>query len=328
MVVSVGRGENEVPVTSRNINHRRMPVVRIPAALASTALIALSLAGCGSSAGEASGAAPESAQQVQELHDRLPDSVKDRGVLRIGTVTSTTPLTQKPGKEVEGLIPELADELGAILGVDVEFLESPMSAQITGLQADKFDVAWSAMTDTAEREASVNMVPYLKTTSSPIVLEGNPANIQTSEDLCGRSVGIVRGGNSHVALESFQETVCEGGGLEPMNVKLYDKSTDGLLQLQSSNIEAFVGIGIQLRHNAETANNGATFDFVDAAIDESVMTICTKKENTELADVIQAALLEMDESGKYLEVLERYSAQEYAVAAADITVNPLQSEGK
>lgn len=314
-------------MTSPHKTSLRTPRVSKYAAVASAALIAVSLAGCGSSATEAA-AEPKSEQQVQALHDRLPESVKDRGVLRIGTVTSTTPLTQKPGKDVEGLIPELAAELGAVLGVETEFVESPMSAQITGLQADKFDVAWSAMTDTAEREDSVNMVPYLKTTSSPIVLEGNPSNIQKSEDLCGRTVGIVRGGNSHVALEAFQATVCEGGGLEAMNVKLYEKSTDGLLQLQSSNIEAFVGIGIQLRHNAETANNGTTFDFVDVAIDESVMTICADKENTELAEVIQAAMVEIADSGKYLEVLERYSAQQYAVPSADITVNPIQAKGK
>lgn len=305
----------------------RLTASRKPALIASAALMAISLAACGTSTSDAADEG-QSSQQVQELHDRLPESIRERGVLRIGTVTSTTPLTQKPGKEVEGLIPELADEMGAILGVDVEFIEAPMSAQITALQSDKVDVTWSAMTDTAEREASVNMVPYLKTTSSPIVLEGNPANIQTSEDLCGRTVGIVRGGNSHVALDAFQETVCEGGGLEPMDVKLYDKSTDGLLQLQSANIEAFVGIGIQLRHNAETANNGTTFDFVDVAIDESVMTICTEKQDTELAELVQAALVEMSDSGKYQEVLERYSAQQYAVAAADIKVNPLQSEGK
>ena len=326
MVVPLGHGEYEDPVFSPHKNLLRTSAWK-PAALASAALIAISLAGCGSSAGEAADK-PETSQQVQELHDRLPDAIKDRGVLRIGTVTSTTPLTQKPGKDVEGLIPELADEIAGILGVEVEFIESPMSAQITALQADKVDLTWSAMTDTAEREASVNMVPYLKTTSSPIVLEGNPSNIQKSEDLCGRSVGIVRGGNSHVALETFQETVCKGGGLEPMEVKLYDKSTDGLLQLQSANIEAFVGIGIQLKHNAETANNGTTFDFVDVPIDESVMTICTHKDEAELADIVRAALVEMADSGKYNEVLERYSAQQYAVDSADIVVNPLQSEGR
>ena len=326
MVVPFRHGEYEDPVFS---SHKNLPGTSAwkSLALASAALLAFSLAGCGSSTSEAADK-PETSQQVQELHDRLPDAIKDRGVLRIGTVTSTTPLTQKPGKEVEGLIPELADEMAGILGVEVEFIESPMAAQITALQSDKVDLTWSAMTDTAEREASVNMVPYLKTTSSPIVLEGNPSNIQKSEDLCGRSVGIVRGGNSHVALEAFQETVCKGGGMEPMEVKLYDKSTDGLLQLQSANIEAFVGIGIQLKHNAETANNGSTFDFVDVPIDESVMTICTHKDEAELADIVRATLVEMADSGKYGEVLERYSAQDYAMDSADIVVNPLQGEGK
>lgn len=295
--------------------------------LPGAALVALALAGCSSDAPGA-GDAPVSDQVIQELRDRLPSSITDRGTLRIGTVTSTTPLTQKPGRDVEGLIPELADEIGAVLGLEIEYIETPMSAQIAALQSDRADVTWSAMTDTAEREEAMNMVPYLKTTSSPIVGEGNPANIESAEDLCGKAVGIVRGGNSHVALESFQAEVCEAGGLKPMDVKLYDKSTDGLLQLQSGNIDAFVGIGIQLRHNAETANNGTTFDFVDVAIDESVMMICADKDETELADVIRDSLIAISESGKYDEVLERYSAEQYAVAMEDFVVNPIQNAGK
>lgn len=298
--------------------------------LASAAIFALALTGCGSGSGspDAGAQAPETTERIQELYDRLPESIKDRGALRIGTVTSTTPLTQKPGREVEGLIPELADEISTILGVDVEFIEAPMSAQISALQSDRVDVTWSAMTDTAEREETINMVPYMKTTSSPIVAEGNPTNIQSSEDLCGQTVGIVRGGNSHVALEAFQESVCEKGGHELMDVKLYDKSADGLLQLQSGNVNAFIGIGIQLRHNAETANDGKTFDFVDVAIDESVMMICTDKKQTELAELIRDSLIEISDSGKYQAVLDRYSAQQYAVATSDIVVNPILSASK
>lgn len=290
--------------------------------LALAALLAtgtLLLTACGGESGADSGS---DAKVDPALQKRLPTSVKDSGVLRIGTVTSTSPLTEKPGKEVTGLIPDLAHAMAARLGVKVTFTESPTASHVAALRSDRVDVTWSAMTPTTDRLKSLHMVPYIHTASSPIVQKGNPAGIEEATDLCGKSVGIVRGGNSHVALEAFQKRVCEAEGRAPLKPKLYDKSSDGLLQLQSGEIEGFVGIGIQLRHVAETANGGSTFEFVDKAVDESVMTICTAKDNTELAELVRDTLRAVIESGEYADILGRYGGEGDVLSAEEVTLDP------
>ncbi|MGW1023918.1 transporter substrate-binding domain-containing protein [Streptomyces sp. NPDC002577] len=280
---------------------------------------ALLVTGCGGDAGAKAGAGSDAAVDPA-LQKRLPDSIKDSGVLRIGTVTSTTPLTEKPGSEVTGLIPDLAHAMAARLGLEVKFIESPMAAQIAALQSDRVDVTWSAMTSTAEREKSINMVPYIRTASAPLVLEGNPAGIKVAKDLCGKSVGVVRGGNSHLVLEAFQKRECGGDPLKP---KLYDKSSDGLVQLQSGKLDAFVGVGIQLKHVAETANGGSTFDFVDQVIDENVMNICTAKDNTELAELIRDTLRKVMDSGEYVKILKKYGGEGDALTKEETEINPV-----
>lgn len=291
-----------------------------PALGALLAACALLTAGCGGDVG-ASGAAGDAATDPA-LQKRLPTAIKESGVLRIGTVTSTSPLTEKPGKEVTGLIPDLAHAMGARLGVEVRFSESPMAAQIPALQSDRVDVTWSAMTPTPERQESVHMVPYIASESAPIVQEGNPAGIKEAQDLCGRQVGIVRGGNSHVALEAFQKRVCEEESRKPVKPKLYDKSSDGLLQLQSGEIDAFVGIGIQLKHVAETANGGSTFDFVDKAIDKSVMTICVDKKETELAELMRDTLRDVIGSGEYGKILKKYGGEGDTLTKEETELDP------
>lgn len=257
-----------------------------------------------------------------DLAARLPEDIKERGVLRIATVTSTTPLTEKPGRDVTGLVPDLAHAIAEELGVEVEFIEAPMSTQIQALQSDRADITWSAMTPTAEREDAINMVPYIAQTSAPIVQEGNPDNIQEARDLCGKKVGIVRGGNSHVALEAFQKSTCEAEGLPAVEAMLYEKSTDGMLQVQSGQITAFVGIGIQLKHVAETANGGTTFDYVDTAIDTSVMTIGTAKDDMEMAEIMRDGLFMLMDSGKYQEVLTQYGGENDILTKEQVVINP------
>jgi polar amino acid transport system substrate-binding protein len=288
------------------------------ALLAASALLAT---GCGGSSESADGADTGKATDPA-LHERLPASVKDSGVLRIGTVTSTSPLTEKPGSEVTGLVPDLAHAMAEHLGVRMEFVESPMANQVAALRSHRVDVTWSAMTPTKEREESVHMVPYIHTASAPIVQQGNPAGIKDATDLCGKAAGIVRGGNSHMALNAFQKNVCEGKGLKPIRPKLYDKSADGLLQLQSGKIDAFVGIGIQLKHVAETANGGSTFDFVDKAIDESVMTICVDRNDTELAKLMRDTLRKLMDSGEYQDILKKYGGEGDALTEAQTELDP------
>ena len=286
-------------------------------------VIALTLTGCGNTAD----AVTEKAQtsQDQELVDRLPQELKERGVLRIGTVTSSNPFTQKPGEEVIGLIPDLAHEMGAMLGLKVEFHEAPIAGQVAALQSDRVDVTWSAMSDTIEREETINMIPYITNVTKPIVQDGNPHKINVIEDLCGKSVATVRGGDNHIALNKLDEETCASGGRSAMDIKLYDKSAEAMLQVQSGKAAAFVGIGLQMRHIADTANGGKTFDFVDAGLVESKLTIGVAKDETELADVIADSMRSIVESERYGEILADYDGGEYAISPEGVAVNPLTS---
>lgn len=285
--------------------------------------LALALAGCASTSDEAS--AKSQSVQEPELRDRLPQEVKDRGVLRIGTVTSTNPFTQKPGEEVIGLIPDLAHEVAGRLGLELEFHEAPMAAQVAALQSDRVDITWSAMSDTVEREETINMIPYIANQTTPLVQYGNPQNIHVIEDLCGKVVATVRGGDNHLALEDLNKKACTSGGREVMDIKLYDKSSEAMLQVQSGKADAFVGIGLQMRHIAETANGGKTFGFIDAALIESTLTIGVAKDEMELADLVSDTLSSVVESGRYEEILAEYKGTKYALTPDQIVVNPLTS---
>lgn len=110
-----------------------------------------------------------------------------------------------------------------------------------------------------------------------------------------------------------------------MDIKLYDKSSEAMLQVQSGKADAFVGIGLQMRHIAETANGGKTFGFIDAALIESTLTIGVAKDEMELADLVSDTLSSVVESGRYEEILAEYKGTKYALTPDQIVVNPLTS---
>lgn len=301
-------------ITSTKKTFRRM------AAILSASALLVGAAACSSTETEGT---ETSEGVVSELRDRLPESIKERGVLRIATVTSTNPFTQKPGEEVIGLIPDLAKPISEKLGVDVEYIESPMSAQIAALQSDRADVSWSAMSNTLEREETINMVPYIKNLTQTIVQEGNPQGIETIEDMCGKTIASVRGGDNTAALEALNQKHCVEAGSDPIEILNYDKSADAILQVQSGMVDGFIGIGLQLKHIAETANDGKTFDYVPLTIVESTLSICTTKENTELAELMRDTVKAILESGEYDEVMDEYDAQDFALTEGDVVVNPV-----
>jgi cyclohexadienyl dehydratase len=92
-----------------------------------------------------------SAALAQAPTDRL-DAVLKRGTLRVGTSMDTPAFSmRKTGGELEGFDIDALANLGAALGVKIEYVEMKFGTMIADLLADKFDIAMSGMGRTLER---------------------------------------------------------------------------------------------------------------------------------------------------------------------------------
>ena len=160
-----------------------MPGIRlrgIAAALAATA--AMLCAGCSNPADPSAtppidGMAGTDIHVDEALHDSLPAEIQDAGVVRVATDVPYAPFEMfesNGDSRIVGLDYDLGQALGSPLGVRFEFSQQAFDGIIPAIQAGKFDIVMSAMTDTKERQGAPDFVDYSVSGSGILVAEGNP----------------------------------------------------------------------------------------------------------------------------------------------------------
>lgn len=94
-----------------------------------------------------------------------PDGIRERGVLRVGTAGDYQPMSYldpETGKYV-GFDAELAEDLAAVLGVDIEYVPTSWPTLTEDTLAGKFDLAICGITVTdARKEAALMSNGYLE----------------------------------------------------------------------------------------------------------------------------------------------------------------------
>ena len=94
-----------------------------------------------------------------------PDGIRERGVLRVGTAGDYQPMSYldpETGKYV-GFDAELAEDLAAVLGVDIEYVPTSWPTLTENTLAGKFDLAICGITVTdARKEAALMSDGYLE----------------------------------------------------------------------------------------------------------------------------------------------------------------------
>ncbi|MGN0983745.1 MAG: transporter substrate-binding domain-containing protein [Gemmiger sp.] len=134
-------------------------------ALALSALLALPLAACGSTASTAAstaGSAAESAPAAGVVYRTL-DEIKESGTINIGVFSDKNPFGYvDENGEYQGYDVYFAHRIGEELGVDVNFVSTEAANRIEYLQTGKVDIILANFTVTAERAEEVDFaLPYM-----------------------------------------------------------------------------------------------------------------------------------------------------------------------
>src|SRR5215213_10588985 len=169
--------------------------VRIKLGVVAASVAALALSACGSSSlsGEpGGGAAPSvSVSQNVDLGSKLPESIKNAGVIKVGTDASYAPseFLAGDGKTVQGFDVDVFNAVAAKLGVKAEFQPADFGSIITGVQGGKYDVGVSSFTINEERKKQVNMISYFSAGTQWATATGNPKGVE-ADNACGKTVAV------------------------------------------------------------------------------------------------------------------------------------------
>lgn len=102
-----------------------------------------------------------SAQSQQIASESVIETIKQRGVLRVGMSTFVPWAMRNREGELIGFEIDVASKLAADMGVDIEFVPTAWDGIIPALLAGRFDVIIGGMSITPQRNLTVNFTtPY------------------------------------------------------------------------------------------------------------------------------------------------------------------------
>lgn len=286
--------------------------------LIAAALVVLLPTACGAQDEAAAPAKPTSRATLDRaLRDLLPQSVRDKGVLTVGTDASYAPMSffGPDGRTIVGIEPDLAVAVGTVLGVQLKFENVDFTTILSRVKAGTLDLGISAMTDTTEREATADFVNYFSAGTSIVVQRGNPTGITDVKDLCGKVVAV-EDGTTQVDLMKRTQANCD----QPITVKTYPTNSDALVQLRTGRAAAVLNDFPPASYLANDARTKANYQLASTTqYEPGLYGIAVNKQQPGLRDAIQGALEQLVRSGAYRTVLARWNVQ--AGGIDEVTVN-------
>lgn len=213
-------------------------------------VIGLMLSSCASAptaapAAPAATAAPVQAPTTAPLFP--PESLVQKGTLTVCSNLPYPPMEYLDEKnEWKGMDVDLGTELAKRLGLSAKFENMVFDTIISSLLSGKCDVIMSSMSVTSSRSKQVNFIPYYVAGISFMVQKGNPENVNTTLDLCGKKVAAQSGTYEVDFLQGTADYVgagvsdeCVKAGKKKVTVVVTQQDSDALQQLLSKKVTAY-----------------------------------------------------------------------------------------
>lgn len=290
---------------------------------------ALLLAGCGDQTDKGSDSSSESSTSSAPLAGKLPADVRKAGVVKVGSDIAYPPVEYMENGKAVGIDPDVAAALGKQLGVKFEFQNGKFAQLIVGLQANRFNVIMSAMSDTKDRQNGIDsdtgkkvgngidFVDYFTAGTSILAQKGNPKGIKSLDDLCGQVVALQTGTTSE-GIAKKQSAKCTKDGKKAIKLQTFDTDPEALLRLKQGASVADLNDFPVAAYNAKTSGGGKDFEVVGEQIEAGPYGIGVSKANTQLRDAIQAAMNAIIQNGEYKKILEKWNVTDGAVTEAKV----------
>ncbi|MGY3204024.1 ABC transporter substrate-binding protein [Streptomyces sp. TE5632] len=310
---------------------RRTPAAKSRLAAVGAIAVAgtLLITGCGDQTQDnGSDSSDTASTSAAPLADKLPQSIRDKGVIKVGSDIAYAPVEFKDDSgKVVGIDPDLAAAMGKQLGVTFEFENGTFDTLITGLRSKRYDIAMSAMTDTKDRQEGidaetgkkvgegVDFVDYFTAGVSIYTKKGDDQGIKTWSDLCGKKVVLQRGTVSE-DLAKAENAKCPAG--KKIAIEAFDNDQQAQTRLRSGGATAGSSDFPVAAYAVKTSGGGKDFELVGEQVEAAPYGIAVAKSNTELRDALKAALNALIENGEYKKIMDKWGVAEGSVDEATI----------
>ena len=293
-------------------------ILGITSVLAASALL---LAGC-ATASPAPTSSSNAAGVDAAAAKLLPAKYKTAGI----NVASDIPYAPMEFYDAKnnpiGFDVDLANAIGAKLGVKILFQKQAFDTIIPSLQAAKHDVAMSSLSDTTDRQKVLDFVDYFNGGASILVSKGNPNGIKAITDLCGKAVAA-EAATWEVDLLKSTSDDCVKAGKQAVQTLALPGDTDAQNAVRSGKAVAYLADSQLAAYTVKVAGDGKYFDLVidpsnPYGYESGLIGVGVLKANKELTAAIQAAVQSLMDDGTYDALLKKWNLESFKVDSATL----------
>ncbi len=259
------------------------------------AAMVLSLAACASSGnGDNQGENP--AETTTESQKTTLKTLED-GKLIMATNAYFPPYEYYEGDKIIGIDAEIADAVAKELGLELVINDMEFDSIITSVKGGAADFGLAGMTITEDRLKEVDFsISYASGVQAIIVKEGSP--IKTVDDLyadgAAYKVGVQLGTTGDIyATDDFGDEL----------VTQYTKGNEAVVALLGGDIDCVIIDNEPAKAFVEN-NEGLTI--LETSYADEDYAACIAKENTDLKNAIDAAILKLTEDGTIDAIIDKY----------------------
>ena len=239
------------------------------------------------------------------------DKISQSGTLVIGTRTGSPPFAYVNSQNqwvgfsidlVEELIrPALEKKLGK--PVKVERKESAPPTRIPLLSSSAVDLVAETMTDTRTRRESVDFsLTFFVTGAQFIVKKGS--KIRSIKDIDGKRIAAQQGStNARIIREKAPRA----------QLREFPDQPAAFQALIQGQVEAYTNDGIQLAGLKAKATNPALWEIVGDFYSYEPYGMAMRKNDSDFRGVVNAALMDGIENGKYFELYDKWFGKQAVV---------------
>ncbi len=299
----------------------RSVIRRVAAPGAAVILLALLGVGCGTSqpsgSSPASSRAPTTSGGVAAVRSdpriaaMVPASIRSKGALVVAADANYAPneFVDKDGRTIIGMDADLAAALAQVMGLRARLVNVPFDSIVPGLAAGKYHLGMSSLTDTKEREQTVDMVTYFRAGNSFITKQGSGISVNGLADLCGHTVAIEKG-SSYVAEVTAQDRTCKAAGKRGVTMRQYSGQPAANLALLSGRAELTIADSPVAAYQVK--QSGGQLELVGKPYGEAPYGIAVPKRSG-LAEPVLQALRALMTQGVYQQILNKWGLKDGAI---------------
>lgn len=247
----------------------------------------------------------------------LPKSITEKGYISAGIAPNYPPMDFKDPatNKLTGIDYDLGTEISKRLGIEIRWQETAFEQMVSGLATNRIDIVMSGMTDTPERQKTVDFVDYFSTGPQFYTLESQK-DLKDIEDMCGKKIGTSRRTTFPVEIAKWSDVNCVAKGKPAIVVIGTEGSADARAQLRQGRLDAAVQ-GSETLPYIQGQEPGV-FKVIGGTLARQLAGLGVAKNNPELSAAIIATLNDMIKDGSYAKILDKWQLKDGAVAEATL----------